>query len=91
MRVPAERFLLVSIMSPLADYMSTAYVGAPDPEIVDLERRRHRARRRQPPGTARRRSGGALVSGVYGYTLVWARDVDGQWRVVGGHVRALPA
>ena len=29
---------------------------------------------------------GTLVSGTYRYTRVWARERDGQWRVVGGHV-----
>lgn len=86
--------------------MSTAHVGAPDPEIVDLERRLRRAQldakelRVRSVGTEcalvslRARLsvevGGALVSGVYRYTRVWAREVDGQWRVVGGHVSALP-
>lgn len=30
--------------------------------------------------------GGTLVRGVYRYTRVWARQADGRWRVVGGHV-----
>jgi len=29
---------------------------------------------------------GHLARGVYRYTRVWAREGDGQWRVVGGHV-----
>jgi ketosteroid isomerase-like protein len=29
---------------------------------------------------------GTLTEGNYRYTRVWARDKDGQWRVVGGHV-----
>ena len=29
---------------------------------------------------------GALVSGTYRYTRVWAREGGGPWRVVGGHV-----
>lgn len=29
---------------------------------------------------------GTLVGGTYRYTRVWARERDGQWRVVGGHV-----
>lgn len=29
---------------------------------------------------------GTVVSGRYRYTRVWAREHDGQWRVVGGHV-----
>jgi ketosteroid isomerase-like protein len=29
---------------------------------------------------------GTLVRGTYRYTRVWAREGDGQWRVVGGHV-----
>lgn len=31
---------------------------------------------------------GTLVGGTYRYTRVWARENDGQWRVVGGHVSA---
>jgi len=30
--------------------------------------------------------GGTLVRGTYRYTRVWARERDGRWRVVGGHV-----
>ena len=30
--------------------------------------------------------GGTLVRGTYRYTRVWAREEDGQWRVVGGQV-----
>ena len=33
---------------------------------------------------------GALVRGTYRYTRVWAREGDGRWRVVGGHVAAVP-
>ena len=29
---------------------------------------------------------GALAQGTYRYTRVWAREGDGAWRVVGGHV-----
>jgi len=29
---------------------------------------------------------GTLVRGTYRYTRVWAREGNGQWRVVGGHV-----
>jgi ketosteroid isomerase-like protein len=35
--------------------------------------------------------GGARVSGEYRYTRVWARERGGTWRVVGGHVSAVPA
>ena len=34
--------------------------------------------------------GGTLVRGTYRYTRVWAREGDGRWRVVGGHVGAVP-
>jgi ketosteroid isomerase-like protein len=34
--------------------------------------------------------GGALVRGTYRYTRVWARERGGPWRVVGGHVSAVP-
>ncbi|HEV7990697.1 MAG TPA: nuclear transport factor 2 family protein [Gemmatimonadaceae bacterium] len=30
--------------------------------------------------------GGTLLEGTYRYTRVWARERDGVWRVVGGHV-----
>ncbi|HET7187455.1 MAG TPA: hypothetical protein VFI52_04845 [Gemmatimonadaceae bacterium] len=33
---------------------------------------------------------GTLVRGTYRYTRVWARESDGAWRVVGGHVSAVP-
>jgi ketosteroid isomerase-like protein len=33
---------------------------------------------------------GTRVGGAYRYTRVWARE-DGTWRVVGGHVSAVPA
>jgi len=32
---------------------------------------------------------GNLARGTYRYTRVWARERDGQWRVVGGHVSAV--
>jgi ketosteroid isomerase-like protein len=32
---------------------------------------------------------GALASGTYRYTRVWARERGGDWRVVGGHVSAV--
>lgn len=35
--------------------------------------------------------GGTLVTGTFRYTRVWAREADGRWRVVGGHVSAVPA
>lgn len=35
--------------------------------------------------------GGALVEGTYRYTRVWARESDGRWRVVGGHVSEVPS
>lgn len=34
---------------------------------------------------------GNIVSGTYRYTRVWAREGDGNWRVVGGHVSELGA
>lgn len=34
---------------------------------------------------------GTLVRGTYRYTRVWAREPDGRWRVVGGHVSEVPA
>src|SRR5262245_42272061 len=33
---------------------------------------------------------GTLVRGTYRYTRVWAREADGKWRVVGGHVSEVP-
>ncbi len=33
---------------------------------------------------------GSVVRGTYRYTRVWARE-QGQWRVAGGHVAAVPA
>lgn len=32
---------------------------------------------------------GTLNRGTFRYTRVWARDADGAWRVVGGHVSAM--
>jgi ketosteroid isomerase-like protein len=32
---------------------------------------------------------GTKVEGTYRYTRVWAREQDGAWRVVGGHVSAI--
>jgi ketosteroid isomerase-like protein len=34
---------------------------------------------------------GKLAIGTYRYTRIWARESDGAWRVVGGHVSAAPA
>ena len=34
---------------------------------------------------------GTPVEGTYRFTRVWAREPDGAWRVVGGHVSALPS
>ena len=34
---------------------------------------------------------GTLVQGTYRYTRIWAREGDGAWRVVGGHVSAVPS
>ena len=34
--------------------------------------------------------GGTLVRGTFRYTRVWAREGDERWRVVGGHVAAVP-
>lgn len=33
---------------------------------------------------------GVVVRGTYRYTRVWAREGDGGWRVVGGHVGEVP-
>lgn len=33
---------------------------------------------------------GAPVSGTYRYTRVWAKEQGGAWRVVAGHVSAVP-
>ena len=33
--------------------------------------------------------GGVLISGVYRYTRVWAREQDASWRIVAGHVSAV--
>jgi ketosteroid isomerase-like protein len=33
---------------------------------------------------------GTSTEGNYRYTRVWARDKDGQWKVVGGHVSEIP-
>ncbi len=33
---------------------------------------------------------GTRVGGTYRYTRMWAREPDGQWRVVGGHVSQVP-
>ena len=33
---------------------------------------------------------GTLVRGTYRYTRVWAREAGRPWRVVGGHVSAVP-
>ena len=35
--------------------------------------------------------GGTIVEGIYRYTRVWAREGDGAWRVVGGHVSEVTA
>ncbi len=35
--------------------------------------------------------GATRVEGVFRYTRVWAREADGDWRVVGGHVSAVPS
>jgi ketosteroid isomerase-like protein len=34
--------------------------------------------------------GGQTVQGTFRYTRVWAREAGGPWRVVGGHVSAVP-
>ena len=34
---------------------------------------------------------GCVLSGLYRYTRVWARENGGPWRVVGGHVSAIDA
>ena len=33
---------------------------------------------------------GTVVRGTYRYTRVWAREAGSGWRVVGGHVAAVP-
>jgi ketosteroid isomerase-like protein len=35
--------------------------------------------------------GEMLIRGTYRYTRVWAREAGGSWRVVGGHVSAVPS
>ena len=35
-------------------------------------------------------AGGTLIRGTCRYTRVWARENGGPWRVVGGHVSAVP-
>lgn len=35
--------------------------------------------------------GGAIVRGDYRYTRVWAREESTGWRIVGGHVSAVPS
>ncbi len=34
---------------------------------------------------------GTVVRGTYRYTRVWAREEDGPWQVVGGHVSDVPS
>jgi ketosteroid isomerase-like protein len=34
---------------------------------------------------------GETVTGTYRYTRVWARETGSAWRVVGGHVSAVPS
>jgi ketosteroid isomerase-like protein len=34
---------------------------------------------------------GTLVQGTYRYTRLWAREGEGAWRVVGGHVSQVPS
>jgi ketosteroid isomerase-like protein len=34
---------------------------------------------------------GTTIRGTVRYTRIWAREADGAWRVVGGHVSTVPA
>lgn len=34
---------------------------------------------------------GTTIRGTVRYTRIWAREADGVWRIVGGHVSAAPA
>ena len=72
--------------------LQAVVVGAGDAEIEELRVRRVGAdvvvtalRARLEVEVA-----GHLARGTYRYTRVWARESDGHWRVVGGHVSEVP-
>ena len=65
--------------APAPVSLGSVLVGPDDPEIVEL---------RTPLAVE---FDGRLIRGTYRYTRVWARVGGQPWRVVGGHVREVPA
>jgi ketosteroid isomerase-like protein len=74
--------------------MDAVLVGDPDPELVALEARLRAAQLNADVAELERLiAAPALhraVRGTYRYTRIWAREDGGAWRVVGGHVSAVP-